>query len=101
MELPSDEANEEFRKEQERLDQRKTNDLRKVLSSVEGRRIIWDLLSDCGVFCGSFNTNNAAMSFQEGRRDIGLKLIIALNRADKNAFARLQSEYLSEALKKK
>jgi len=99
--MDSEELNEEARKEQERLEKRKQGDLKKILSMPEGRRFIWEELSDCGIFRGSFNPNNSVMSFQEGQRDIGIKLLERVNAADRGAFSRMQSEFLSEAMKNK
>jgi hypothetical protein len=50
-------------------------DYRWLMNEKQGRRIIWKLLTDAGVFHSSFNTNNAVMSFNEGRRDYGLKVL--------------------------
>jgi len=49
-------------------------DLRKILSWPEGRRFIWRYLEICGVFTLSF-TGNSQTFFNEGQRNIGLKLL--------------------------
>lgn len=60
--------------EEERLAKEKEqNDLRWVMSNKQGRRFMWRLLSEAGVFRLSFNTNNATMAFNEGYRSAGLK----------------------------
>lgn len=62
--------------EEERLRrEREANELRWVLSTKQGRRFIWRQLSEAGVFQSSFNTNNAVMAFNEGRRNAGLQLL--------------------------
>lgn len=45
-----------------------------LLASREGRRIVWDILSRCGVFRSSYR-GNADTNFLEGERNIGLSII--------------------------
>lgn len=52
-------------------------DLKWLLADPRGRRLYWNLMSDCGVFRSSF-TGNSATFFNEGRRDVGLKLLADL-----------------------
>ena len=60
--------------EEERLAKEKeTGDLRWVMSTKQGRRFMWRLLSRAGVFQSSFSTNNAVMAFNEGNRNAGLQ----------------------------
>jgi len=46
-------------------------DLKWLMSNKRGRRIIWRLLDQAGVFRLSFNTNSMAMAFAEGNRNFG------------------------------
>lgn len=46
--------------------------IRQIMSSVEGRAWIWNLLSRCHVYSTSFSSNALSMAFQEGERNIGL-----------------------------
>ena len=50
-------------------------DLRWLMSERRGRRIVWRLLSDAGVFQLSFHTNAMQMAFNEGIRNKGLKML--------------------------
>lgn len=54
--------------------ERQRDDLKHVMSSVQGRRHIWRLLSNAGVFALSFTGDNASTNFNEGRRSEGLRL---------------------------
>ncbi|MBS6032230.1 MAG: hypothetical protein KIB40_03595 [Pantoea sp.] len=54
--------------------ERQRDDLIHVMSSVQGRRLIWLLLSKAGVFSLSFTGDNASTNFNEGRRSEGLRL---------------------------
>lgn len=46
-------------------------DLKWLMGSKRGRRIIWRLLEQSGVFRLSFNTNAMSMAFAEGNRNFG------------------------------
>lgn len=54
-------------------------DVRWLMGSKRGRRIVWRLLSQAGVFQLSFNTNSMTMAFAEGRRNEGLHLFALVN----------------------
>ena len=50
-------------------------DIKWLMSSKRGRRVVWRLLEQAGVFRLSFNTNAMAMSFSEGNRNYGLQIL--------------------------
>lgn len=59
----------------ERLSRRtELGDMATILNQRAGRRFIWRLLSEAGIFRSSFTGNNSTF-FNEGRRDIGLKFL--------------------------
>ena len=58
------------------------SDLAWMLNDARGRRIVWEILSQCGIFQGSFTTNGSATFFQEGRRHIGLWLMGQMQNPD-------------------
>jgi hypothetical protein len=47
-------------------------DLKWLMGSKRGRRIVWRQLARTGVFRSSFNTNAMSMAFAEGNRNEGL-----------------------------
>ena len=60
----------------EKLDrQNEESDIKWLMSSKRGRRFVWRLLEQAGVFRSSFNTNAMTMSFSEGNRNYGLQLL--------------------------
>lgn len=60
--------------DEERLSrEREKSDLCWLMGNKQGRRFMWRLLGAAGVFHSSFSTNNAAMAFNEGKRNIGLQ----------------------------
>jgi hypothetical protein len=50
-------------------------DLKWLMGSKRGRRIVWRLLEEAGVYRISFNTNAMQMAFAEGNRNYGNKLL--------------------------
>lgn len=53
------------------LDEIRNSDLQRLMSAKWGRRIIWRLLEDCGVFRSTFNESALLMAFKEGNRNLG------------------------------
>jgi len=50
-------------------------DLKWLMCSERGRRIVWRLLDRAGVFRLSFNTNAMQMAFAEGNKNEGLRTL--------------------------
>lgn len=72
LDIRAQERNEADKKLREKLVQENEEaDLKWLMSSKRGRRIIWRLLDQAGVFRLSFNTNSMAMAFAEGNRNFG------------------------------
>lgn len=55
------------------------SDLKWLMGSKRGRRIVWRLLDQSGVFRLSFNTNAMQMSFAEGNRNFGNRTLALIN----------------------
>lgn len=68
-----DRADKELRERLER--QNEEADVKWLMSSKRGRRIVWRLLDHAGVFRSSFNTNAMSMAFAEGGRNYGLRML--------------------------
>lgn len=54
-------------------------DLKWLMQSKRGRRIVWRLLEAAGVFRISFSTNAMQMAFAEGNRNYGNKLLNSIH----------------------
>jgi hypothetical protein len=67
-------------------------DLKAVLALPEGRRFVFHLLDYANVYGSTFHLSHASMSLLEGRRDVGLWLIKALESVDPLAYPRLLAE---------
>lgn len=70
---------------------RELNDVRHVLGSIQGRRLIWRYLETCGVFRTSF-TGSSQTFFNEGERNIGLKLLADINEASPESYLTMLKE---------
>ena len=51
------------------------SDVRWLMGTRRGRRIVWRLLDQSGVFRSSFNHSAMHMAFAEGTRNYGLRLL--------------------------
>lgn len=54
-------------------------DLKWLMGTKQGRRIIWRQLDRAGVYRLSFNTNAMTMAFAEGNRNEGLRTVAMIN----------------------
>ena len=66
-------------------------DMRTVLSTRAGRNVLWWWLSQCGLF-ESITVQSSEIYVKSGRRDIGLHLIDAIQKADPEAYLLMQRE---------
>lgn len=66
-------------------------DLRKVLSTLEGRRVMWRLMSHCGVFETVWE-NSARIHYNAGRQDVGHYIMQEIIKAEPKAFAQMMAE---------
>lgn len=55
------------------------SDLKWLMGSKRGRRIVWRLLEQSGVFRLSFNTNSMTMAFNEGNRNFGNRALALIH----------------------
>lgn len=65
--------------------------MKTVLASESGRMVLWWLLEQAHVF-GSCFTGSSTTFFNEGARELGLKLFNLILTADDNAFITMQRE---------
>lgn len=56
------------------------DDVKWLMSSKQGRRVVWRALDRAGVYRLSFNTNSMTMAFAEGARNEGLRLTALIHR---------------------
>jgi hypothetical protein len=65
---------------------------RRFMSDAEGRMFMWDLLTLCGIFHSSFSIDALRCAFNEGRRDIGLRLLADINQLSPDLYMRMVGE---------
>ncbi|OPX89052.1 MAG: hypothetical protein A4E53_01660 [Pelotomaculum sp. PtaB.Bin104] len=69
-------------KEKERFSREsELNDLVTVLNTVEGRRVLWRLMSHCGVF-GSIFEQSSKIYYNSGCQDVGHFIMSEITEAD-------------------
>ena len=66
-------------------------DFRRVLATAEGLRVLWFVLSQGFIFRSCF-TGNASTYFNEGKRDLGLRILEIVDEADSSAFEAMRRE---------
>lgn len=67
---------------EERLRQREVDDLKVVLSSIHGKRLIWRLLSKCGTFQSVHHPSGSQVYYNAGKQDLGHFLMTEIVEAD-------------------
>jgi hypothetical protein len=74
---------------------RHLNDICKIVSMPEGRRVLFAIFKETGVWRSSF-TGNSTTFFNEGARNVGLVLLRDLMEAKPEAFNQMMRENYSE-----
>lgn len=59
--------------------QNEDDDFKWLMSSKRGRRIVWRLLEQAGVFRISFSQNSMQMAFNEGGRNYGNRVLAQIH----------------------
>lgn len=80
---------EQAKREKQEYD-RLLNDLETVLSTNQGRNIIWWILSQCGIYDTNFAEDDRKTNFLLGRKDIGLAIIGLMSDLDQTMYPNLQ-----------
>ena len=89
---------EQLRRVREQMEERnlliaeqRRDDLKAVLNDEQGRRYLWALLSDCGVFVTTYRGSSEGI-FLEGRRAVGCALLAEIVEADSRLYLLMQAE---------
>ena len=83
----------EIDKEEARLRQEIDEAWSWLMADEKGQLLLWFILSRCGVFRSSFNTQTTVMAFNEGRRSIGNFIVESLMTKDPAALLRITKRY--------
>lgn len=73
---------------------RELEDLRAVLETKEGRRLLWRIVSRCNPYSSIRHTNALVMSAMAGERDLATWIIREIITADKAYWLTMQQESL-------
>lgn len=73
-------------------------ELEDLLKSSSGRSVLWRILATCGIYSRSLSETDSLTAFQEGRRSIGLELLLLIRDNDPEAYIKMQSENLAKQL---
>lgn len=80
-----------------RVRDRELNDLRGVLSSREGRRLMWRIMEKCRSFESIFEAS-AKIYYNSGRQDVGHYLMAEIAEADEEKLFLMMKENKQERL---
>lgn len=80
----------------ESLANREREDLREVLDTAAGRRVLWSILDVSGVYGLSFTGEALGSAFNEGRRQIGITLLQKIEDLAPGSYLTMQREALDE-----
>ena len=61
------------------LNRQEIDDIKWLMSSPRGRRLVWWILGIAGIYRTSFSSSRNVTDFNEGGRNIGLKLLARVN----------------------
>jgi len=70
-------------------------DLRQLLRLAEGRRVLWRLLSHCGVFESTYAIPDSQTFYKAGQQDVGHFIQAEIIRANPDAYVQMMTEYAS------
>jgi hypothetical protein len=79
-------------KKQKSARDREVDDVFFLLGTPQGRRFIWRYLEQCGLFASSFHHSGSQMYFNEGQRNVGLRLLADVNEANPAAYVTMMQE---------
>lgn len=81
-------SNDALKKKQEQY----KRDLNAVLSTPEGERVLYEIVSRCGIYQKSF-TGNSETFFREGKRVVGLSVLDDIAKLAPTKFASFLTMY--------
>ena len=72
---------------------RERSHVAKAVATYEGRFLLWQEMTECGVYSTSFSEGNPHLtSYNEGRRSVGLALLDLLFTVDPSAYTIMRQE---------
>jgi hypothetical protein len=68
------------------------NAIKALMSHTETRAWMWDLLTECRVYSQVFDRSALQMAFNDGSRNVGLKLIADIMRVAPDSYIQMSRE---------
>lgn len=90
---------EQLRKAAELREKQEEADMQFIMSSKQGRRIVWAQLTLCHVFSSTFATEPHVTAFNEGNRNAGLRLFSLVMKACPDLYLTMANEAKEEQQK--
>ena len=72
------------------------NDIRTVLASSSGRRLLWRLMGRCKTFGSMFSADAISMAYNSGQQDLGHFIMSEIVAADENLLLKMMRENKQE-----
>lgn len=69
-----------------------------LMNDALGREYVWGLLAECGIYRSSWH-DSSLIHFNEGRRDVGLRILDEIMRRCPKQYLAMQSEAMARASK--
>lgn len=85
----------------ERAARLEREDLESMLSIPSGRRFLWRLIETSGAFGASYSPDTHAMAFTEGRRSVGLEMMVRIQTALPNRWLEMLGEVMTDRAAKR
>ena len=80
-------------KKREKLEaDNQVNEMKKVLDTLEGRRVLWRIMEFCGLFENRWVPNSARVSYDQGQRNVGLYVLAKVQEADVEKYFEMMRE---------
>ena len=76
--------------------QREDGDIKHVMSSEQGRRVVWELLGRGKVFASTFTADPHVTAFNEGQRNLALSLFSKVMAACPDLYLTMAAEAAKE-----
>lgn len=87
-----DQPNPEQVKLQQIRVEREADDIRQVMGTEQGRRVVWAVLEQGKVFGSTFAVDPAVTAFNEGQRNIALALFMRVMSACPDQYLKMAAE---------
>lgn len=78
--------------EEQKAAMQKEQGIRNALSNENSREWVWNLLTHCGIYRNSFVNDACATAYNEGMRNVGLRLLADIERFAPGSYDLMKKE---------